>query len=69
MGVLTLRFVISGMSLGGNKFFVINMAIGLLLLFVVVIEIASDRGALARYAEYSKRLVSWERKTGTRAAE
>lgn len=69
VGVLTLRFVISGMSLGGNKFFVINMAIGLLLLLVVIIEIASDRGALARYATYGKRLVSWERKTGTRAAE
>jgi ribose transport system permease protein len=48
VGTLTLRFVISGMNLGGNKWFVINMAIGVLLLFVVALELAASRGVFRR---------------------
>jgi ribose transport system permease protein len=48
VGTLTLRFVISGMNLGGNKWFVINMAIGVLLLFVVALDLATSRGVFRR---------------------
>ena len=41
LGVLTLRFVNSGLSLAGSAFFVINMAIGLLLLGVVLLDLLS----------------------------
>ncbi|AXT84261.1 ABC transporter permease [Aeromicrobium sp. A1-2] len=44
IGVLTLRFVNSGLSLAGSPFYVINMAIGLLLLGVVALELLSHRG-------------------------
>ena len=42
LGVLTLRFVNSGLSLAGSAFFVINMAIGLLLLGVVLLDLVSS---------------------------
>lgn len=50
IGTFTLRFVRSGMSLGGRPSFAIDMAIGLLLLFVVVLDLASNKGGLRRLA-------------------
>lgn len=41
IGVLTLRFVNSGLSLGGSPFYVINMCVGLLLLIVVLLDLPS----------------------------
>lgn len=48
IGTFTLRFVRSGMNLGGRPFFAINMAIGLLLLFVVVLDLTSNKGGMRR---------------------
>lgn len=48
IGVLTLRFVNSGLSLAGAPFYVINMAIGLLLLGVIALDLLSDRGSALR---------------------
>ena len=56
VGTLTLRFVISGMNLGGNKWFVINMAIGVLLLFVVALDLAASRGVFRRLVNSSREI-------------
>ena len=50
VGVITLRFVNSGLSLDGQPFYVINLAIGLLLFVVVLIDLGlrSDRTARRR---------------------
>lgn len=48
IGTFTLRFVRSGMNLGGRPSYAIEMAIGLLLLFVVVLDLASNKGWIRR---------------------
>lgn len=48
IGTFTLRFVRSGMNLGGRPSYAIDMAIGLLLLFVVVLDLASNKGWIRR---------------------
>ena len=48
IGTFTLRFVRSGMNLGGRPSYAIEMAIGLLLLFVVVLDLASNKGGMRR---------------------
>lgn len=48
LGVLTLRFVNSGLSLAGSPFYVINMAIGLLLLLVVLLDLYAGRKRMIR---------------------
>ena len=48
IGTFTLRFVRSGMNLGGSPSYAIEMAIGLLLLFVVVLDLASNKGGMRR---------------------
>lgn len=50
VGTLTLRFVISGMNLAGEKFFVINMAIGFLLLMVVLVDLFATKRGLRQSA-------------------
>lgn len=49
-GVITLRFVNSGLSLAGQPFYVINLAIGLLLLFVVLLDLLTSTDRRARRA-------------------
>ncbi len=39
IGVITLRFVNSGLSLAGQAFYVVNLAIGMLLFFVVLLDL------------------------------
>ena len=48
VGTITLRFVISGMNLSGEKFFVINLAIGVLLLLVILLDMIGARGGFSR---------------------
>ena len=64
VGVMTLRFVNSGMSLAGAPFYVINMAIGILLLIVVFFDLASR----ARWSLGSLRSLIRARESGTAGA-
>ncbi|MGH2636043.1 MAG: ABC transporter permease [Actinomycetota bacterium] len=53
VGSLTLRFVISGLSLRAEPFYVLTLATGVLLLFVIAIELLVDR------PEARQRLRDW----------
>lgn len=56
VGSLTLRFVTSGLSLRAAPFYVLTLATGLLLLFVIAIELLVDRPeARQRFREWRTR--------------
>lgn len=56
VGSLTLRFVISGLSLRAEPFYVLTLATGVLLLFVIALELLVDRPeARQRFLEWRAR--------------
>ena len=56
IGALTIRFVISGLSLGGSPFYVLTLATGVLLVFVIGLELLVDRSDLRdRFRERRER--------------
>ena len=53
IGALTIRFVVSGLSLGGSPFYVLTLAIGILLVVVIALELLVDRTDLRdRFREW-----------------
>jgi len=62
VGSLTLRFVISGLSLRAEPFYVLTLATGVLLLFVIAIELLVDR------PEARQRFREWRARRGREAA-
>ena len=66
VGALTLRFVISGLSLRAEPFYVLTFVTGLLLLLVIAIELLVDRPeARQRLREWLARYRSRERPRAT----
>lgn len=49
IGTLTLRFIISGLSLEGAPFYVLTLATGVVLIVVVVLELVIDRPELRAF--------------------
>jgi len=62
VGSLTLRFVIGGLSLRAEPFYVLTLATGLLLLFVIALELLVDR------PEARQRLRDWRARHGKEAS-
>jgi ribose/xylose/arabinose/galactoside ABC-type transport system permease subunit len=56
IGALTIRAVVSGLSLGGSPFYVLTLATGVLLVLVIAIELLIDRNeARDRFREWRRR--------------
>lgn len=61
IGALTIRFVVSGLSLGGSPFYVLTLATGILLVIVIALELLVDR------TELRDQLREWRARRAQRA--
>lgn len=60
VGTLTIRCVVSGLSLGGSPFYVLTLATGVLLVLVIAIELLIDRSEVRdRIREWQRRRTQW----------